>query len=101
MPLHSWCERTWLNYTSQQMTPLPLLLPSIIEPLIWENIIASAKETHQLLQVADTADIARTAWSLLQQWQINIEDPLFRVTDDSLALYHWIQDFLATCQKYH
>lgn len=99
LPFISWCERTWLQYCSQHFQQTPMLLSSIHEPFLWEKIILAAKESNQLLQVAETADICRSAWSLLQQWQIDINDPIFSATDDSMALYKWLNAFLETCKK--
>lgn len=99
LPLSSWLERLWHDYASKQMKLSPLLLNATQEHFLWESIILRTKENEQLLQISETAELAKSGWSLLQQWEIDIYHPLFLSTPDSLALQQWILHFQKTCQN--
>lgn len=99
LPYQSFLQRLWLDYTASCFAKLPLLLSPIHEQVIWETIIAQSKNNNQLLQITETADICKSAFTLLRQWQLIIDDPLFKQTEDSLALYQWSKIFLQTCAQ--
>lgn len=99
LPLSVWLQRLWQDYSSTQFADIPHLLNAAQESFLWENIILETKQAHQLLQIAETADIAKSAWALLKQWQIDIHQPIFQSADDYLALKEWITLFEKTCQE--
>ncbi|RDI48816.1 PD-(D/E)XK nuclease family protein [Aquicella lusitana] len=99
LPISSWIERLWDHCTSEVFTPPPLLLNSAQEQFLWECILSRAKENDALLQLSETADIAKSAWQLLKQWQIDIEHPVFKSADDYAALQTWAFEFRSLCQK--
>lgn len=101
LPLSSWIQRLWQDLTSKTLTSTSLLLNSAQELFIWENILLSSKNHEQLLQLSETADIARSAWGLLKQWQISIHHPIFESADDYLAFQHWAIQFENKCHENH
>lgn len=99
LPLSVWLQRLWQDYTCTQFTDTPHLLNAAQESFLWEKIILETKQAHQLLQIAETADIAKSAWALLKQWQIDIHQPIFQSAEDYLALKEWITLFEKTCHE--
>jgi ATP-dependent helicase/nuclease subunit B len=99
LPMTSWLERTWLEYISQSSTSTPLLLNLAQEQFLWEKIILFTKESDRLLQISETAELAKSAWSLLRQWQIDTHHPLFSNTEDYLALHRWAEQFQTQCNE--
>lgn len=93
LPVSSWIDRLWRDHTSRQFAPSPLILNPAQEQFLWEKIVLLAKESEQLLQIAEAAEIAKSAWGLLQQWQVDIHQPLFRAAQDYAALYQWALEF--------
>ncbi len=101
LPLSSWLQRLWHDVTSQSLSHNLFLLNSAQEHFLWESIVSQSKESAPLLQVAETADIAKSAWGLLKQWEVDIHDPLFDSAEDYLALKHWATQFHTLCQEKH
>lgn len=99
LPLSSWVRRLWDDYASKSFTPLPLLLNTAQEQFLWEKVLVNAQESSGLLQVSETAEIVKSAWNLLKQWQVDIAHPAFKATDDYHALSKWISAFQDTCHK--
>jgi probable DNA repair protein len=81
------------------MADFPLLLNTSQELFLWEKIIASTHAQDYLLQISKTAELVQSAWKLLQQWQLDVEQPLFASTEDYLALRQWVRQFQQLCDK--
>lgn len=101
LPLSSWLQRLWTDYTASHLDHHPLLLTNSQEQFLWEKILTEAEESPLLLQISQTADLARSAWSLLKQWRVTVAHPIFETADDYLALKRWITCFEMQCRKMH
>ncbi len=99
LPLNTWLERTWKNQIPTSDSALPLLLNQTQEQQLWENIILTTLEQHPLLQVTETAEIANSAWSLLQQWQVDTSQSSFESQSDYHYFKQWCQTFENICQQ--
>ncbi len=99
LPLTAWLERLFRDDTRLTFTELPYLLNTRQEQFLWEKIITETNAHHQLLQLAETANMARAAFVMLNQWQIAITDDAFQQADDYLALQQWAQQFTRTCDE--
>jgi ATP-dependent helicase/nuclease subunit B len=99
LPASSWIQRLWNDYTSKIFTDSPLLLNALQEQFLWEKILLNAKENSLLLQISETADIAKSAWGLLKQWQVDIHHPIFNSAEDYAALHCWTTEFQTICQE--
>lgn len=101
LPISRWIQRLWSDYTSKEFAQIPLLLNAAQEQFLWEKILLNSKESAPLLQVSETADMAKSAWGLLKQWQVNINHPLFnpmfKCAEDYAALHHWAVQFQKIC----
>lgn len=99
--ISSWLERTWLEaQIKSTATPL-LLLNALQEQTLWEQIIRQSAQGENLLHVTATAMLAKQAWQLCQEWQIDIKQTVFSQTEDSLAWQNWALSFQNHCQKQH
>jgi len=99
LPVTIWIHQLFKEYADKTFSPIPLLLNTSQELLLWEKIILSTKDNEQLLRIAETAELARSAWSLLLQWQVDIEHTLFTSGEDCAALYQWVKAYQAICEK--
>lgn len=99
LPINAWIQQLWNDITSKTFLTYPLLLSISQEQLLWERIILNTKDNEQLLQISETADLARSAWILLMQWQIDIHHPLFHSSEDYAALHCWIMKFKHLCKE--
>lgn len=100
LPVTSWAQTIWNEYTYQEPSPY-LLLNTVQEQYLWETILLKIPENEHLLQISETADLAKSAWGLLRQWQVDINHPSFSSSLDYTALQHWIKEFQSICKNNH
>ncbi len=98
LPLTTWLTQLWHDHARKSSTS-PLLLNDAQEQFIWEKIIAESSEHNYLLQVSETAELARTAFALLQQWEVDIHHPLFASSEDYQALSRWVKVYQQQCKE--
>lgn len=92
LPFTSWINRLWRDWSMHYSSPyLPLSTQQ--EQVLWEDILTNSPENDYLLQISNTADIAKSAWSILKQWEVDIHDPVFLGTEDSIAFQKWAKQF--------
>jgi probable DNA repair protein len=99
LPASTWLQRLWTDYISHSTHQNPLLLNPTQEQFLWEKIILFNKANDRLLQIREAATLAKSAWSLLKQWQIDFEQPIFQSTEDYQALQQWARQFQQWCQE--
>lgn len=99
LPITSWLERLWREYTSRELNITQLLLTSQQEQLLWEDILRNAPESEGLLQVSRTSEYAKSAWGILRQWRVDLTHPAFQNTEDNLAFQKWALQFQQICSK--
>ncbi len=97
LPITTWFERLWLNHVLQSSSPAPLVLNQAQEQAIWEEIVITSLNDNPLLQVTETAEIAKKAWALVLHWHVDINQPLFNCQNDYIFLKKWAQLFEKKC----
>jgi ATP-dependent helicase/nuclease subunit B len=97
LPLTSWVKRMWLEFTASQFDAAPFLLSPEAEQIIWETIIRLSPD-KDLLQVTGTAELARAAWGILRQWQVDSAHPELQTTEDGVVFQRWAQEFIKLCE---
>lgn len=101
LPISSWIQRLWNDYTSTEFNTSPHLLNTAQEHFLWEKILLQSKQSGQLLQLSETADIAKSAWGLLKQWKVDIHHPIFNSAEDYAALRFWATQYQKICVENH
>ncbi len=101
LPWNSWLERLWACHTQTAIFEKNILLNSNQELIVWESIIRQSSIGQLLLQITATAEIAKSAWGLLKQWNIKLDHTELTTTDDGKAFVAWAQEFQNRCQKNH
>ena len=99
LPLSSWIERLWQTYINATFTQAPLLLDPMQEEFLWEKIITQSKASDLLLRISETAHLAKSAWGLLQQWEIALDHPSFQ-HEDFWVFKHWATNFQHHCHEH-
>jgi hypothetical protein len=64
LPISTWMQRLWSNFVSQTFSPQSRLLTTTQENFLWERILSESKDNSQLLQISETAELLKSAWSL-------------------------------------
>jgi probable DNA repair protein len=99
LPFTSWIQRLWLEYVANQINEVsPLLLTSQQELILWEEILQQFPANEVLLQLSETAKLAKTAWERLKQWRVDLTHPALSTTEDSHSFLIWATQFQKTCQ---
>jgi ATP-dependent helicase/nuclease subunit B len=101
LPLSNWISRLWVEHHQQNLTESPLLLSPEQEAYLWEGLVSASDAGQQLLQISETAAMARSAWGLLKQWDVDLHHPLFASSEDTQALQSWCLAFNALINKHH
>src|SRR3990167_6946116 len=99
LPFSTWLQRLWNDYVNQEIHAHPLLLNSAQEYALWEQILSLSRANEYLLQVAETADTVQAAWGLVKQWQLDLDHPSFRSSEDYLAFQQWAKQFQTLCHE--
>lgn len=100
LPLYpSWLERLWKEYTARTIEETLQLLTTHQEQILWEKILRDAPENESLLQISDTAKLAKSAWETLKRWQVDLNDSNLKLTEDSRAFLQWATEFKSLCKK--
>lgn len=99
LPISSWIERLWKSYTQNNFEEHIRLISSNQELLLWENIITQSPDSEHLLQIAATAELAKSAFGLLTQWNIDLNNTLLNITQDSRSFLAWAKEFSKICKK--
>jgi len=102
LPLYpTWLERLWVNFITQEMKQVPSLLTTQQEQILWEKILRDTPQYDYLLQLSDTAKLAKSAWETLKRWRVSLNDPHLNLTEDSQAFLNWAQQFQHLCEANH
>jgi ATP-dependent helicase/nuclease subunit B len=102
LPITTWLQRLWQNYSATQISAdstIPQLLTLAEETILWEETLRIAHENTYLLNISAAAELAKSAWGLLQQWDIPIDDETIAATEDGNSFQTWAMKFRATCAK--
>jgi probable DNA repair protein len=98
-PLQTWVQLTWQTCVNAGIDAQALLLNDAQELFLWESILQQSKQASQLLRLAETAQLARSAWGLLQQWQITLDHPGLAESEDGRTLVVWLQTYASICKE--
>lgn len=98
LPLTNWIERLWTEYCASHIELTPLILTPQQEHVLWEDILNQSPINDALLQLSETAELARSAFSILKQWRVNSDHDAFTQTEDSLAFQSWCQHYEKQCE---
>jgi len=99
LPFNTWIQRLWQSYCAENIEVTPHILTTQQEQILWEEILTQSPTNDALLQLSATAELAKSAWSILKQWQIDPLHSSLAITEDSSAFQAWAQSFKIVCQQ--
>jgi probable DNA repair protein len=97
IPLDAWLVEAFDQLQTDFTSLLPRLLTPVQQHQVWASIIA--EEGPALLRVDAAAGRAQTAWKLLHDWQLDLDDRRFADNEDGEAFRRWALRFRAVCVK--
>jgi ATP-dependent helicase/nuclease subunit B len=101
LPYQSWIQRMWESIAITHMNLHHMILSNHQEQTIWESIVQQSPKNDSLLQLSATAELAKSAWGILKQWEVDIRHPMLNMTEDSLAFQEWALTFQEHCENNH
>lgn len=93
MPLTSWLNHLALTILNKQ------ILSSEQEQYLFEQIIEKTCSAQDVLNPADTASIAVSAWKTLQLWNIDIHELAQEPNEEVALFYQWALQFQSQCKQ--
>lgn len=93
IPIGDWLKRCWYDYVNAGAIDAPFLLSPAHEFAIWQQIIRNSPVGNRLLQFNATTELAKQAWQLAKQWQLDLDSPVFNQTEDTAAWQAWAEIF--------
>ncbi|MDR3492955.1 MAG: PD-(D/E)XK nuclease family protein [Gammaproteobacteria bacterium] len=99
LPLSSWLQRVWSDSTAKDVRASAMLLTPKQEQLLWEKNLRESPENDYLLQLANTAELAKSAWGILKQWRVTLDNPALKTTEDGCIFHTWAEKFQQSCEK--
>src|SRR3990167_6304966 len=97
LPVATWIESCWNNYSAQTFKTLPYILNLTQEQQLWEKVLSESDYQRFFLQISETAKLVKSARGILKQWQVNTSHHLFHAEEDYIALREWINSFESVC----
>ncbi len=101
LPLSSWLQRLWQEFTAKRLHDAPVLLTPQQQTILWEIIIRQSPRSDALLQISSTAELAESAYGLLKLWQVSLTETALQLTEDGRIFQEWAEEFTQLCQKNH
>lgn len=97
LPYSTWVQTMWRKHNTYNQDEPCYLLNSLQEHRLWESLIRTNSSDLLLLQISETADLIKSAYQLLIQWQVDMNDPAFELTEDARTLSQWIRTYMNHC----
>lgn len=98
LPWHAWLQRQYERLVDHGLITLDLLTPAQ-ERLIWEEIIGEQTRTHPLLRAPAAAELAQSAFALVNDWQLDSGRLHAAAGDDARAYLAWQRAFEERLQR--
>lgn len=90
LPFSAFVERLYEDALySELVARLPILLSAAQEQALWEEVIASSAAGNALLSVPATAESARKAWQIANDWKLAARLKGYPANDDARAFADW------------
>ncbi len=102
LPYPAWVERIWRNLALRvESGALPHLLDGVQSQLLWEQVIRKSDTVNGLLNIAQTARQAASAWTLVRAWHLLPAMQKFALHDDATMFLAWTEQYQGTCREQH
>lgn len=92
LPWTAWCKRSFelLSFRTKQSA---ILLNSLQQQWLWQDIIRQSKYKDQLLQITATAKQAAQAYQLAKEWSVPIFPEDVYLSEDAYAFKTWVENY--------
>lgn len=90
-----WLIQIWEKLEAQGLTKAVYLLSAQQENVLWRKMIESSSHGERLLRVQATAKSVAQAFTLLKQWDLNLEhiDSTSDLTEETRLFLQWAHEF--------
>ncbi|WP_086933303.1 PD-(D/E)XK nuclease family protein [Agarilytica rhodophyticola] len=96
LSMNAWLQRLWDSLNIRQMdVTSSVVLTASQETLLWQTAVNRQKDVVELFNPTAAADVARSAWSTLKQWQVEID----KIPELHPAFEAWANEYRALCDE--
>lgn len=100
LPWSNWLQQIWEVCLLEGLIDTSLNVLSADQELqIWQHIVTDSKAGSGLLKPYATAKNIQSAWSLLYEWQVPLNDECVQGQYDAEVFWQWMASFRALCQQ--
>src|SRR5580704_2727319 len=93
LPLDAFLDRMWSEWLGRSADQnAPVLLDTVQEQMLWEQIIRESPAGASLLQIPETARQAIETWGLMVEYRLPL-DGTFEASQDWAAFANWSREF--------
>ncbi len=92
LPWSAWCKRSFESI-SLRTDDKYMLLNTLQQQWLWQDIISSSKYKDQLLQISATAKQASQAYRLCKEWCVPVFPDGTWLSEDALAFKNWTGNY--------
>jgi ATP-dependent helicase/nuclease subunit B len=98
LPFGAWLQSLWSDAVLDGAVT-PVLLTTVQEESVWEDIIRKSESGRDLLQPREAAREASEAWALSKQYRVPLGGGWFAGHPDASAFLGWAQEFERLCRE--
>ena len=96
--IRGWIEQQWTSLCTLNLHPQSEKVPlsSFQESLVWEKAIEQHPDTPPLLALTATIKLAQSAWRLMHEWHLDLNE----IQDSNTQLFlKWCYEFQKLCEE--
>ena len=100
LPIAVFIERSYEEILySEQAAKLPILLSTIQEQALWEDVISNSDQTPIFSSVPEAAKLAREAWQIIHEWKLASKLNNFPLNEDCKVFQGWLKSYKSSTRR--
>ena len=100
LPIAVFIERSYEEILySEQAAKLPILLSTIQEQALWEDVISNSDQTPIFSSVPEAAKLAREAWQIIHEWKLASKLNNFPLNEDCKVFQGWLKSYKSATRR--
>lgn len=98
--LRRWIESLDVPGGTDRPVGAPILLEAHQEQLVWQEVIQASDLQTTSLRIPEAAEAAMQAWTILQTWQLPMDELQAEAVEDEAFFVSWAAQFEQRCREH-